>query len=139
MTHLENEASKPAELGSAVAIPATTTRGKAAMRKAVERTNGKGFTPDAGAAAAVTAALPDEPKSVGTKTSDTKAETVLKRLRSAKGATIAALCEATGWQAHSVRGFLSGTVKKKLGLNLVSEIAKDGARRYRVAAPGTGA
>ncbi|MER9351984.1 DUF3489 domain-containing protein [Mesorhizobium sp. M0514] len=68
-----------------------------------------------------------------TSTTPNKSEQVLKRLRSAKGATISMLMEATGWQAHSVRGFLSGTVKKKLGLSLTSEVSKDGARRYRVA------
>ena len=62
----------------------------------------------------------------------TKADVVLKQLKSSRGATIAAMMEATGWQAHSVRGFLSGTVKKKLGLTLESETGKDGARRYRV-------
>ena len=62
----------------------------------------------------------------------TKADAVLKLLKSSRGATIAAMMEATGWQAHSVRGFLSGTVKKKLGLTLDSETGKDGARRYRV-------
>jgi hypothetical protein len=61
-----------------------------------------------------------------------KAEIVLRKLRAAKGATVPMLMEATGWQAHSVRGFLSGTVRRKLGLTLVSEIGKDGARRYRV-------
>jgi hypothetical protein len=66
------------------------------------------------------------------KTGDTKSKIVLKKLRSAKGATIEALMEATGWQAHSVRGFLSAVVKKKLGLALVSETGKDGTRRYRL-------
>ena len=57
---------------------------------------------------------------------------MLKNLRLAKGATIGMLMESTGLQAHSVRGFLSAVVKKKLGLNLVSEVGKDGARRYRI-------
>ena len=67
---------------------------------------------------------------------ETKASIVLKKLNSAKGATIAAMIEATGWQAHSMRGFLSAVVKKKLGHNLVSETGKDGARRYRIQAEG---
>lgn len=62
-----------------------------------------------------------------------KKDVVLKKLRASRGTTIAALMQATGWQAHSVRGFLSGTVRKKLGFTVVSEIGKDGARRYRVA------
>lgn len=61
-----------------------------------------------------------------------KTDTVLRKLRLARGATIAQLAEATGWQLHSVRGFLSGTVRKKLGLRLVSETGKDGIRRYRI-------
>ena len=62
-----------------------------------------------------------------------KKDVVLKKLRTSRGTTIEALMQATGWQAHSVRGFLSGTVRKKLGLTVVSEIGKDGARRYRIA------
>lgn len=66
---------------------------------------------------------------------DTKADIVLKKLRLTKGASITKLMEATGWQAHSVRGFLSGTVKKKLGLTLISDVGKDGIRRYRIDEP----
>jgi hypothetical protein len=52
-------------------------------------------------------------------------------LRKTAGATIAALMAATDWQQHSVRGFLAGTVRKKLGLNLVSE-PTDKGRVYRI-------
>jgi hypothetical protein len=61
-----------------------------------------------------------------------KADLILKKLRTAKGASINMLIADTGWQAHSVRGFLSAVVKKKLALNLVSEVGKDGVRRYRI-------
>jgi len=52
------------------------------------------------------------------------------------GATIKDLQSATGWQPHSVRGFLAGAVKKKLGLTLVSSKADGEVRRYRVVAAG---
>jgi hypothetical protein len=52
-------------------------------------------------------------------------------LRSSGGATIASMMSATGWQQHSVRGFLAGVVRKKLGLNLVSEQTAKG-RIYRI-------
>lgn len=61
-----------------------------------------------------------------------KSDFVLKKLRSAKGVSLQQLAEATGWQLHSVRGFLSAVVRKKLGLNLVSDVGKDEVRRYRV-------
>ncbi|MER8843669.1 DUF3489 domain-containing protein [Mesorhizobium australicum] len=69
----------------------------------------------------------DEPPATPTKT-----DIVLKKLKSAKGVTMQVLMDATGWQAHSVRGFLSGTIKKKLGHELLSETGKDGQRRYRI-------
>ncbi|WP_137113357.1 DUF3489 domain-containing protein [Mesorhizobium sp. GR13] len=61
-----------------------------------------------------------------------KAAIVLKKLNSPKGATIEILMGVTNWQAHSIRGFLSAVVRKKLGMNLVSDIGKDGVRRYRI-------
>lgn len=56
---------------------------------------------------------------------------ILALLRASKGTTIDTMVKATGWQRHSVRGFLSGVVRKKLGLNLVSE-ASEAGRLYRV-------
>lgn len=61
----------------------------------------------------------------------TKSETILALLRREKGADIAELVAATGWQAHSVRGFLSGTVRKRMGLDLISERTEAG-RLYRI-------
>jgi hypothetical protein len=52
-------------------------------------------------------------------------------LRRKEGTTVAAVIKATGWQAHSVRGFLAGVVRKKLRLNLVSE-ESNGKRVYRI-------
>jgi hypothetical protein len=65
--------------------------------------------------------------------SGTKNAQVVTMLRDQAGTTIAAIMAATGWQQHSVRGFLAGVVRKKLGLNLVSEPGESG-RVYRIIA-----
>ena len=70
-------------------------------------------------------------QSTSTTRTDTKHARILAMLRTPADATIAALMTATGWQQHSVRGFLAGVVRKKLGLNLVSE-PTDKGRVYRL-------
>jgi hypothetical protein len=63
-----------------------------------------------------------------------KQAAVVALLNRPQGATLAALIAATGWQSHSVRGFLAGVVRKKLGLTLQSD-KTDGERVYRVIEP----
>ena len=57
---------------------------------------------------------------------------VLDMLRRPEGATLAAIMSATGWQKHSVRGFISGSLGKKMGLNVESFKFESGERAYRV-------
>ena len=60
-----------------------------------------------------------------------KQDRVLAMLRRKEGTTVTAVMKATGWQSHSVRGFFTGVVRKKLHLNLLSA-KSDGERIYRV-------
>ncbi len=87
---------------------------------------------EAAAAARAVAALVPPPPPVA---ADTKLARLIALLRRRQGATIAELVAATGWQAHSVRGALSGILKKKLGLAVSSEAA-EGDRLYRLPAEG---
>jgi hypothetical protein len=62
---------------------------------------------------------------------DTKHARIIAMLKKPAGVTIAAIMAATDWQQHSVRSFLAGVVRKKLGLNLVSD-QTDKGRVYRI-------
>jgi type IV secretory pathway VirB4 component len=62
----------------------------------------------------------------------TKHDCVLTLLSRPEGVTIAELMQATNWQQHSVRGFLAGTVKKKLRFILTSAKVDGDVRRYRI-------
>jgi hypothetical protein len=61
-----------------------------------------------------------------------KTAKILALLRRPGGASLPQLQKATDWQAHSVRGFLSGAVKKKMGLPVITAKLADGTRTYRV-------
>ncbi len=78
-----------------------------------------------------TNATPAPPARAGTKQA-----TLIDLLRRPGGATIADLVKATGWQPHSVRGAISGALKKKLGLKVTSETVEKRGRVYRIVAHG---
>jgi hypothetical protein len=69
--------------------------------------------------------------------SDSKQSRVIAMLQSPAGATVAAMMKATGWQPHSVRGFLAGVVRKRLKLKLGSKKV-DGDRVYQITNGGVG-
>ncbi|MEE4235109.1 MAG: DUF3489 domain-containing protein [Anderseniella sp.] len=69
-------------------------------------------------------------KSARQKQSASKADLVLRALRRKSGVSLDELCKLTGWQAHSVRGFLSGTVRKKLGYEVIRHQDAKGVTRY---------
>ena len=78
-------------------------------------------------------ALPDPSTSKPSRRSaDTKLGAIVKLMQRAKGATLADMMSATGWQTHSVRGAIAGAIKKKLGHSVSAEKVGD-ARTYRIA------
>ena len=89
---------------------------------------------------------PDKQRSAGKKMpangnspeprTNTKQATVIEMLRRSAGATLDELTEATGWQPHSVRGVMSGTLKKKLKLKISNEKVEGRGRIYRIAERG---
>ncbi len=87
--------------------------------------------PDANKKASTAAKLKMTKKPGSKDAAQSKQDNVLALLRRPEGASLDALVKATGWQQHSVRGFLAGTVRKKLKLPLVSEKI-DGIRTYRI-------
>ena len=95
--------------------------GRAAEPKATTRAKGRKKAASDGAS---------EPKEAR---EGSKKAAILELLRKPDGATIKDLMAATGWQAHSVRGFLSAVVTKKMGLQLQSSKREDGKRLYQLA------
>jgi hypothetical protein len=75
---------------------------------------------------------PRSAKKAGGARDGSKAATILNLIKRKEGATLKELMKATGWQPHSVRGFLAGTVSKRLGLVLTSTKSEDGERTYSV-------
>src|ERR1039458_2094040 len=134
MKTIENEATTTLE---AQATPNTETQEPKASTKAKgakqarrvapakPKSNKKGKAPKDAKQAA-------KPKAEGAR-EGSKTATVLALIQRAKGATLAEIMDATSWQAHSVRGFISGTLGKKMGLRADSAKRDDGPRVYSIA------
>ncbi|KFX30551.1 DUF3489 domain-containing protein [Ralstonia solanacearum] len=80
------------------------------------------------------AAEAEQPRKVARTRENSKQAQVVAMLARPEGATVKQICEATGWQAHTVRGAFAGTFKKRLGLTIISEKSSDSERVYRIAA-----
>lgn len=78
------------------------------------------------------AAKPASTKETTAPRADSKGAKILALIRRPKGATLAELAKLTGWQNHSIRGYLSGTVGKKMGLTVESARREDGERVYSI-------
>jgi hypothetical protein len=76
-------------------------------------------------------AKPDE--SVSLLRPGSKGAAIVDLLKRKDGTTLAEMTKATGWQPHSVRGFLSGSLKKKLKIPVASTKSPEEERRYRIA------
>ena len=109
---------EPAEESSKQPTP-TKTRAKKPHRRIVQKP---------------TAATPKGKKSQTAARQGTKQALLIDLLKRKNGATIAEMATKTGWQAHSVRGAISGALKKKLGLAVTSESIEGRGRIYRIVA-----
>ena len=72
----------------------------------------------------------ETPTSAVQRRKGTKQDTLIEMLRAEGGATIDEIVAATGWQPHTVRGAMSGALKKKLGLHVTSEKVENRGRVY---------
>ena len=90
-------------------------------------------TPAAAAQPAKAKTRKKAPKAEGAR-AGSKTATVLDLMKRPQGVTLSELMTATAWQAHSVRGFISGTFGKKMGLTVISAKTDDGGRNYSIKA-----
>ena len=121
------EATENATVPTAEAPKATKKARPGARRDHVAPKKGK-----SGKKASPSKKGPKSAKEANTTRDGSKAAKILDLLKRPEGATAKELMKATGWQPHSVRGFLSGTVSKKLGLAVTSTKGEDGERTYSV-------
>ncbi len=131
-----NTAANVAEQGAHVAPEKASSKKGASQKKgapkgqkAAKGGKTKATAPKKGAKAGRKAAKPATKKTSAPR-SESKGAKILAMIGRAKGATLAEIMKATDWQAHSVRGFISGALGKKMGLKVESAKREDGERVY---------
>jgi hypothetical protein len=126
----------PAETaGTEQTVPAEEPKAAKKPRVAAHSANVAPVTPRSGKKAASAKKANTARKSAKKAASvrqGSKTASILGLLQRSGGATMNQLTKATGWQKHSVRGFLSGALRKKMGLTVTSTKAEGGERRYSV-------
>jgi hypothetical protein len=100
-----------------------------AATKATAKSSRKATPAEKAAKTAKSAKKVNKSKPVGAR-KGSKTEKVLELLKRSGGATLKEIMKVTAWQSHSVRGFLSGTVGKKMGLTVAPTKGEDGERNY---------
>jgi hypothetical protein len=132
------EAATVAEQGAQGAPEKAATNRAASQKKGAPKgpTAAKGANTKAPApkkeAKAKKAAKPAAAKRTSSPRAESKGAKIIEMIGRPKGATLAEIMKATDWQAHSVRGFISENVVKKMGLRVESERSAEGQRRYRI-------
>ncbi len=120
----------PATLKGGALIKVLTALGNAELIAPYNKTN-EGSTQFAITAAGLEAigVAPETPPKQRGGTKQTK---LIELLKQPEGASLVEMTEATGWQPHTIRGAMAGALKKKLGLNIVSEKSNAQQRKYRI-------
>ena len=122
----------PAGLEALGIGPTAPHAAEAPQRPGARRTDSPGSAKSLSAVAAGRPSASHSAPLRGTVREGTKQAALVEMLRRPKGATIAEIVEATGWQAHTVRGAFAGALKKRLGLTLVSGKVEGRGRVYRI-------
>ncbi len=113
--------------------PKKATEAKAASRKGAAKAKTGGKVAGTKKSAAKVTAKASSAKVSGKGRANSKKVAVLDLLRRKDGATLGEIAKATGWQNHSIRGFISGTVGKRMGLKVESAKNDGGERTYKIA------
>ena len=139
-TTAEAKTAAVAEQGAKVAPEKASSKKGATQKKGAtkgQKTAKKEATPAAKKAARKevkpASKKASKPKDATVPREFSKKAVVLDLLRRPKGATLAEIAKATDWQNHSIRGFISGTLTKKMGLTIESTKNEAGERNYRIA------